>query len=340
MSRLEWDLIEDAAGFDLGDSGAVPGEYLGRKALYLEKPGATVWLLEEVPYTSCRIEIEVAIPGPVGFAGIAFNAQDERNYELVYLAPIEIQYDPIWNGSMTWQIYNGPLYQKPLPDMTGAWAKLAVEVHPEGAIVYLNDDPEPQLVLSNLQHGGERGRIGLWSFLPAYASRLTVTELPPAPLERRATDLQRLAGEGYVVEWRVSSPYLQDELLEPDEGWMKATVEENGTLNLNRLYAAQHGATVQVESAFELPEETETILSYGYSDCIRLWINGEEVHEGDWRWRPPASDGRIVSDFGSASVRWRSGINTIRAELTNCEAFGWGICVKTGLPAVTYTNRN
>lgn len=335
MTKLSWNLWDDLDRFDLGHSGARPGVWRDCKALYLEKTGVPVLLRDELPFECFRLQAEVAIPGPVGFIGFVFGARDFYNYELIYLAPVEIQYDPAMNGSMTWQIYNGPFYQKPLPDTTGKWHKFTVDVQPGGAAVYFNDHPEPPLVISNLQHGGSRGKIGVWGYLPSYIRNLSVEELEPALINKHETDIKQLKDETFVTEWMVSRPYPKNGRVIENQ-WIKERVEVNGTLNLNRLYAAEQDISVQVKSTFHIPEEKETRLSFGYSDHLRLWINEEEVYQGDWRWNPPESDGRIRSDAVSIPVRWKAGQNTIRAEITNNEHFGWGLSVKTGLHNMSF----
>lgn len=336
MTKLLWNLWDDLENFDLGNSNARPGVYLDKKALYLEKPGAAVLLRNEVPFECFRLQAEIAIPKEVGFIGLVFGARDLQNYELVYLAPTEIQYDPVMNGSMTWQIYNGPSYQKPLPDTTGKWTIFSVDVQPNGAAVYLGEDHSPQLIISNLQHGGSGGKIGFWGYLPTYIRNLSVAEINPTPIQKRRTNLKQLAAESFVTEWLVSKPYLLNEQPVVDEHWMKAVVEENGTLNINRIYKAEKGISVQAKSTFYIPEEKDTLLTFGFSDHLRLWVNEIEVYRGDWMWNPPASDGRIRSDFASVPVHWRSGLNTIRAEVTNKELFGWGLSLKTGLSNMSY----
>ncbi|NGQ96166.1 hypothetical protein G3578_13450 [Brevibacillus sp. SYP-B805] len=335
MTKLCMNLWDDWEHLDLGNSNARPGVYRGQNALYLEKTGTPVFLREELPLDCFRLQAEVAIPEQVGFVGLVFGGRDSQNYELVYLAPEEIQYDPVMNGSMTWQIYNGPMYQKPLPDTTGEWVKFSLEVQPNGAIVYLGDDPSPQLVISNLQHGGCVGKIGFWGYLPSYIRNLSVEEMQPTPIMKRITDAKQLTAETYVTEWMVSKPYLANE--QPAEHqWTKAIVEENGTLNINRIYPAEQGISVQAKSMFYLPEEKDTVCTFGFSDHLRLWINEEEVYQGEWRWDPPKSDGRVRSDYAGIPVRWRAGLNTIRAEITHYEFFGWGLSVKTGLSDVSF----
>jgi hypothetical protein len=263
--------------------------------------------------------------------------------KLVYVSPGsdtslgEIQYDPIMNGSSTWQIYQGPKYQAPAPFLQGEWMKLSLVVHPNTVAIYAGDTVTPQLVISNLQRGRSKGKIGVWGYLPCYIRNLSIEEIHPTIVNRSSTDLKQLAAETLVTEWKVSRPYLKDAHVEAADKWVKATVEENGTLNLNRLFTSEKDTSIQVQSMFTIPEEIESLLSFGFSDLLRLWVNDIEIYQGEWKWDPPNSDGRIRSDFSSAVVRWKTGLNTIRAEVTSQEVgFGWGLIVKTGLPDLSF----
>jgi hypothetical protein len=326
MDKQLWNLWDHTEPFDLGESKAVSSEYLGKPALYLENMGAVVLSREYAHFEHFRLEAEVAIPNQVGFVGLVFGAQDAENYELVYLAPVEIQYDPIMNRSMTWQIYNGPQFQKPLPNTTGSWRKLAVEVHPDWAAVYLDDDTAPQLVISTLQHGGAKGKYGFWSYLPGYIHHFSIQEIPPT--EKLISSADDHKQNGVLTDWLVSSPYTLNELSAPDELWTKASVEHNGTLNINRLYQAGIHSTIQAKSQLYSEEEQEAILTFGFSDELRLWINEIEVYHGSWRWGPPSSDGRIHMDHQRLPIHLKAGHNTVRAELTNKESFGWGLACR------------
>ncbi|WP_103110046.1 hypothetical protein [Brevibacillus reuszeri] len=330
MKSFVWNLWDDTEHFELGDSGARPGVWREQKALFLEKINVPVFLREPLPFDRFRLQAEVSIPRQVGFVGLVFGALDSQNYELVYLAPEEIQYDPIMNGCMTWQIYNGSRYQKPYSYKTGEWLKLSVEVHPEGAFVYVGEDPVPQLALPTLQHGGSPGKIGFWGYLPAYIRNLSVEEIPPRPIAE--ADAVTSLSADLVTAWVVSEPYASSSS-EPKaiEQGKEVRTEENGILNINRLYEARQGLSIQAQSTVTCAAATESLLSIGFSDQLRLWVNEEEVYQGEWRWSPPSSDGRIRSNHATIPVRWRAGVNTIRAELTNQEVFGWGICVRTGL---------
>jgi hypothetical protein len=320
------------------------------------------FLQEEINFPSFRLEAEVAIPGEVGFVGLIFGATDESNYELVYLAPIEIQYDPIMNGSMTWQIYNGPSYQKALPDMTGQWHRLIVEAGPEGAKVFLDDQTAPMLVIPNLQHGGKRlGKVGFWNYVPCYIRNFSIQKISsaegslPVPLQPEVLIQNQSENDSFLTEWLVRSlaapeterdnPSVTDNQSVIDnvpemakQSWVKAIAEENGTLNLNRLWEAKQGSCAEVISSFMLQEEEDTRLTLGYSDSIRLWVNDIEVYGGNWLWQPPSYDGRIRPDHATVLIKWRKGVNTVRAEVTQREGFGWGVAIKTGLREMAFLN--
>ncbi|MFS1512973.1 hypothetical protein VQL36_11140 [Chengkuizengella sp. SCS-71B] len=342
MSTLKWGLIDSIGHFNLGKSGAKPKFFCGREALYFEELHTSpVLLSDDINMDSYRLEAEVAFPESTGFAGLVFGARDSKNFELVYITPEsdttmgEIQYDPIMKGSSTWQIYHGSSYQAAAFVPVGKWVKLSLEVQSNSASVYVGDSTSPQLIIRKLQLGNSAGKIGIWGNLPCYISCFSVKEINPtksinAPLQ---SDLQKLAYDTYITEWMISKPYLYQNPPHIHKDWIKATVEENGILNLNRLYTlTEKGTAVQLQCIFSLSENVDTNLLLGYSDKIRLWINNVEVHQGECLWNPPVSDGRIRSDHVTIPVRWRKGVNTIHAEIINYECmFGWGLSIKTGI---------
>jgi hypothetical protein len=341
MSKLSWNLCNDLELFEPSNSHAHSTEWNDEQALYIDCEtgiGTSVLLRDEVSFESFRLEVEIATPHPLAFVGLVFGAIDFSNYELVYVSSGsdsslgEIQYDPIMNGSSTWQIYQGPKYQAPAPFFPGEWTKLVLVVHSNTVAIYVGDTEIPQLVIPNLQSGRSNGKIGVWGYLPCYLRNFSVEQIHPPIVSSSTTDFKQLTSETFITEWEISQPYFKDEQSVPEDNWSYAAVEENGTLNLNRLYSSLKGKAVQVQCNFTLPEEKETLLSWGFSDQLRLWVNEIEIYQGEWKWDPPNSDGRIRSDFASASIRWKVGLNTIRAEVTSDEAiFGWGLCMKTGL---------
>ncbi|MED1799399.1 hypothetical protein [Brevibacillus porteri] len=74
-----------------------------------------------------------------------------------------------------------------------------MEIQANGAAVYLGEDPAPQLVISNLQHGASIEKIGFWNYLPAFIRNLSVTEIAPTNVLPTETDRQQLDHESRAV---------------------------------------------------------------------------------------------------------------------------------------------
>lgn len=86
----------------------------GREALRLENGLA---LVPGHRIADGSIEVLIGADGPA-YPGIAFRAADVLNFELAYAVPHvsgqwdALQYDPVFHGSNTWQVYHGPSYQR------------------------------------------------------------------------------------------------------------------------------------------------------------------------------------------------------------------------------------
>jgi hypothetical protein len=64
--------------------------------------------------------------------------------------------------------------------VAGKWTHLRVVVAGERASLYVNDAPQPALVVNDLKLGAARGKIGLWigPGTIGYFSRMVVTTAP------------------------------------------------------------------------------------------------------------------------------------------------------------------
>ncbi|MCL4544525.1 MAG: DUF1080 domain-containing protein [Chloroflexi bacterium] len=314
----------------------------GRRCVKITQAGGYLLLKREPSLDSYRLAVDVAITGPDGYAGLIFAAQDPANYELVYVypekgAPGWIQYDPVMHGSNTWQIYHGPPCQTPAPVPAGEWVHLALDVYPDRVAVLLGDVVAPQLVVS-LMHGRSRGRIGLWSYVP--------TNRGPAYLGQPAISLISAAtppvyaswtpSPTTITQWLVSSPEVLASVTtppQPDATWQRVHVEKNGTMNLNRLFSPEGRAVVYAYAAVHATDTTKATISLGFSDRLRLWLNGRQIYGGEHCWDPPRSDGRIRLNQARVPVDLQAGQNTILAEVSELEsAFGWGFILGVEAP--------
>lgn len=308
------------SAWEIPDGVAELAAWQGRPALRFSGAPRPVLLSAPPPSTAYTLEADVSTGEHPAFIGLIFAAQDSENYELVYVhpgdpsTPASVQYDPVMRGSNTWQIYQGPRYiVENVPVPLGRWVRLRLDVRPEGVAITVGEGAEPQLVVSPLMNGTAAGQVGLWCYgNPCYVGRFEVTPAigpvqwaaaPPLPA-------------GTITEWLVDGKPV--------------AVEANGTLNFNRLFkAAAEGSVARAVAHIERAEDGEALLTFGFSDRLRLLVNGQECYTGEWRWAPPNSDGRIRPDHASARVPLRQGRNVIAAEVSTAEPqFGWGLTLR------------
>lgn len=112
-----------------------------------------------------------------GFIGIGFRINDDSSsFENIYLRPENGITDDPERKKHAVQYYSYPdwpfdrfrkeapeQYEAAAPIAPGEWEKVKIEVEGQVAKLYINDEPEPVLVVNDLKLGPDaRGKIGLW----------------------------------------------------------------------------------------------------------------------------------------------------------------------------------
>src|SRR5499427_1200575 len=125
-------------------------EYKGRKCLFLDG-GAAV--LNDYEMRDGVVDVDVATPASRGFFGIQFRiSSDSANSEWVYLRqhksglPDAIQYTPVLNTGLNWQLYSGPGFTGAVDIPRDAWFHLRLEVSGAQGRLYVKDMEKPALV--------------------------------------------------------------------------------------------------------------------------------------------------------------------------------------------------
>ena len=141
-------------------------------------------VLEGSEFSSGVIEAEIAgVPaagaggGARGFVGIAFRLQpDMRTYDAFYLRPTNgraedqerrnhaTQYvsHPEWPWSRLRQ-ETPSKYESYVDLMPNVWTKIKIEVRGDKARLYVNDNPQPALIVNDVKSGSAaRGGVALW----------------------------------------------------------------------------------------------------------------------------------------------------------------------------------
>lgn len=273
-------------------------------------------LVPDLEIEDVGIEVEILAPSPC-YPGIVFRFADAGAYELAYGVPAAsgqsdaIQYDPVFNRSNTWQLYTGPAYQKQATVPLGEWFTLRIDVVGERAAIRVGD--QPPLVVEHLAHGRRAGRVGLWTFRPARFRNLRV--MAPESLEHLSGEHPQ-APEGSVDAW-----WLQ--------GTGTVTSGPSGVLNLNR-YIRCPPTEVRLVRHFTLSDESDLDLAFGYSDDLRLSLDGQLLFEGSHTFAGFESRdarGWVRPENNRLVHRTGAGRHELEAVLRVSEPFGWGLLV-------------
>lgn len=186
----------------------------------------------------------------------------------------------------------------------GRWLTLRVELSGSTARARVNPASEEPLTIPRLAHGRREGALGIWTYRPAYIAQLRIG--PPQPLHIAPPPAQ-------TTQWEL-------------EGYGPVTTEPHGVLCLNR-YLPMSAETATLHHTFTAT--AETTLRFGFSDDLRLLLNGTEVFSGTNRFAGFASrEARGYIEPDSHTLQVPPGTHTLTAQLAVREPFGWGLAVR------------
>ncbi len=315
-------------------------DFLGQKTLVGQAD------LKDVEFENGVIEVDVAVDGRRCFPGIAFRIQDEKNMEQFYIRPHKpkmpdaLQYTPVSNGLGSWQLYNGRGFTADADFPYGEWIHIRLEVLGSRARVYLGDEDTPVLVVNDLKHGLSQGGVGLRA--PAggqvhfanFEIRTTVDrDFGPSPKFAPAMDM--------ITSWQISQPVAVSDIdrarapeaLELDKlEWQEVDADRGGLVDIARYVPKkpQVPEVVLARGVTESDRDEVKRLSFGYSDEVSLFVNGELLFRGNsaFRARDEQFQG-IVGLHDAVYPRLKKGTNDLLLMVT--ETFGgWGFMCQVG----------
>ena len=141
-------------------------------------------VIEGIEFSSGVIEAEVAGSpepgaggGARGFVGIAFRLQpDMRTYDAFYLRPTNGRADDQERRNHATQYISHPAwpwfrlrqetpskYESYVDVQPDVWTRIKIEVRGDKARLYVNDNPQPVLIVNDVKSGpNARGGVALW----------------------------------------------------------------------------------------------------------------------------------------------------------------------------------
>ncbi len=340
---------------------AKAAEYQGRTCLFLDG-GAAV--LKDLEMRDGVIDVDVATPASRGFFGIQFRIADDGAFgEVVYLRqhksglPDAMQYTPVLNTGLNWQIFNGPGFTGAVDIPKDVWFHLRLEVRGAQAKMYVKDMEKPALVMNDLKSGIQKGQVALYVLTGAtYFSNFTIRATPDAPWERNQPPMPL----GTLTRWSLSPSYdalarnLERPLSPTETGairWQDVEAEAPGFVLINRYRESPHPRVsfandfskrlepqpgmkvVYARTTITSDHEQVKKLSIGYSDDVSVFLNGRILFRGrsPQNFRDPAFLGIVNLENDAVYLPLKKGDNDLTLAVSELGG-GWGfICRLTDL---------
>jgi hypothetical protein len=299
--------------------------------------------LDGIDFQNGIIECDLYSPSPKAYLGIVFRVASLSNFEYIYFQPHTsgkwdaVQYDPIFNRSATWQLYNGKEHQAAANIPTKEWFHVKIEVADDLAKVYLDYNPKPVLSVK-LKHEYISGAVGVCSYHPAIFANLKITKHAPVNI-LQTRPLPALDDQNYLSNWLVSEPYdnfdfaidkafLKEAFITK---WHQIGAEENYLINLNRHFTKSASKNTICAKTILSSERAQTkTLHFGYSDKIKIYLNSKELFMGDNRFNDTGKHndrGYVLDQHKSIELPLLKGKNDLIIEVAE-DKFGWGFIAK------------
>ncbi|MDX1644891.1 MAG: hypothetical protein R3244_11095 [Thermoanaerobaculia bacterium] len=282
-------------------------EHHGRVALRLD--GGRAWL-PEVELTDGVVEFDIAFGPERGFSGAMFRLGEPGDFENFYFRPHQSgqpdasQYTPEVQGVSGWQLYYAPAFAPPFTYRFDEWMHVEIAFSGSRATVSLDDEVH---LIPTLKRPVRAGSIGLRSgFAPAHFANFEFRE--GVPDDFPAADpppVEPLEVEGLIRSWRISQAFPPDQrpALTLDEAllsrlaWTRREVEPEGFVNLAWSEGVDdENRAVLAELTIDSEEPGHRLLRFGYSDVVRVFVDGVEVYRGDNTYR--SRDYRYLGTIG------------------------------------------
>ena len=326
-------------------------EYLGRRCLMLDGGGATA---KDVTFRDGVIDLDVATPAKRGFFGLQFRI-DSVNAEFIYLRqhksglPDAMQYTPVLNTGLNWQLYSGPGFTGRVDIPRDTWFHLRLEVTGAQGRLFVGDLEQPALVMPDLKSGVRQGQVALADLIGATCfTNVEIRPTPDAPWQRRPPPMPA----GTLTQWSLSPAYEASER-DPERPlsaaesarmtWQPVEAEPPGIVAIYRYREAPH-PRVSFQSDFStrldpqpgtklvyarttIPSDREQVkkLSLGYSDEVSLFLNGRILYRGRsaQAFRDPGFLGIVDAEDDAVYLPLRKGRNELVLALSELGG-GWG----------------
>ncbi|HUL95052.1 MAG TPA: hypothetical protein VLT89_03515 [Usitatibacter sp.] len=338
------------------DGNAKVTDYKGQRAILLDGGAATVRNFE---LRDGVIDVDVATPATRGFFGIQFRiSEDNLNGEWVYLRqhksgqPDAMQYTPVLNAGLNWQIYNGPGFTGAVDIPKDEWFHLRLELSGAQAKLFVKDMDRPALVMDDLKSGVQKGQVALAVLAgESYFANFQVRATDDAPWRRHPPPMPATV----LTKWSLSpsldalSRNLEKPLTKAESAsmkWDEVQAEPPGFVVVYRYRDAPHPKVtfandfarrfepqpgmrvVYARTNIRSARDQVKRLALGYSDDVSVFLNGRILYRGRsaQNFRDPSFLGIVNPENDAVYLPLRKGDNELVLAVSELGG-GWGfIC--------------
>jgi len=309
--------------------------------------------LNDLSFRDGTIEFDMK-PLAEDIPGIRFRQRDHQNGEEFYIRSFPdcraendcIQYSPVINGFMLWNVY--PEYQKRAPVFADGWNHVRLLVSGKRMNVFINDSVLPTLAVGELLGNTQQGGLELRG--PAAFANLVVTPGKTDGLSPVALPDSMGNAAGIVHAWALGPltplhyglvPTYAERPQAP-EAWKPVHSERFGIVNLNRQFSASKEPPVLtwVKTSVDSDRDQKKQVSLGWIGQVWVFVNASLITSGKNFYYPESErrgpDGRLSLENGSFSIPLHRGHNEIMIALYSSvhddarsrTAYGWGLAMR------------
>lgn len=348
----------DAAHWDY-DSNAV--EFITHRdvmAVTNKKGRGLQMFLKNQSFSDGTIEFDVDLNGGIGFPGINFRQSADRkqaeNFYIRSFGPVTpevrttVQYAAVMDGMSIWDLSDE--YQGGAKINQQGWNHVKLVVAGKQMRAYVNDMKLPVLIVPELEGSETKGGISLTGNV-VYANLM----LKPGATEGLNPDAgynSTLNDTRYIRNWMVSPskpfPFGRELIIAlpsmygklnasdlPDSSmqWSPIKAETRAMVNLSRIYGHISDDARRIawlKTTVESDKAQDRVLSFGYSDEVWLFINGQILYTGKNYFGTPEQkepSARCTIENSHFTLPLKEGKNEIMIGLANY-FYGWGIVAR------------
>jgi len=260
----------DWAAFSENDEPAVLKDtiYMGRTCIKLDGRKQAIAVRKDARYKNFRIDCDIS--GRV-MSGIGFRGADHQNYHFLYFRPgyggtrEAIQYVPIYNGTLSWVLYNYPIYETKADMHALEWFHVTLEVKGEMLKVFVNRSSDPQMEIPLIASDFKDGSLLLRTmFGESYFANVAISELPDP-----------------VTDWQLSEPFPRKDHLDllptaSSAKWTSAQADLAGVLNIAR-YVSKPDGVVLARHIIRSDTEKDMVLYFDFIGRLKIYLNNQEI---------------------------------------------------------------